>query len=330
VRHKPFKVDGKMNKAVRDYLSQLRLGELQNWKNMAIVPLFAGDSEELDYMTLKDALEEKAVTVTEVDDSGSVPNLKITNESDILVLLLDGEEVTGAKQNRILNVSILLNRASETVIPVSCTEQGRWSYTSRKFAYSDVLMSPKARSRKSAAVHASLRRGEGCEADQGEIWDGIEEMQCKMNFRSSTRAMKDVYESRSRELDNCLQAFKCLPGQVGSLVFVNGEVVGLDIIPDDSKYGKLHPQFIKSYAMEGLLEEDKKGPQASKEKAEAFLEVARQSKESHYDAVGLGTDYRYENEKVLGFALVHDSHPVHVAFFNCDKGKEGRERFYRD
>lgn len=47
--------------------------------------------------------------------------------------LLDGEELVGAKQNRILNLSILVPGQTSLEIPVSCVEQSRWSrlYRSR-------------------------------------------------------------------------------------------------------------------------------------------------------------------------------------------------------
>jgi hypothetical protein len=49
------------------------------------------------------------VTIGEVSDAGSVPTLVVKNNADRPVLLLDGEELLGAKQNRILNTTVLLS-----------------------------------------------------------------------------------------------------------------------------------------------------------------------------------------------------------------------------
>jgi ARG and Rhodanese-Phosphatase-superfamily-associated Protein domain len=38
----------------------------------------------------------------------------------------DGQELVGAKQNRVLNVTVLIEAESEVLLPLSCVEEGRW------------------------------------------------------------------------------------------------------------------------------------------------------------------------------------------------------------
>jgi hypothetical protein len=57
----------------------------------------------------------------------------VDNKGDALVLFVEGQELRGAKQNRVLNTSIMIEQHSQVPIPVSCVEQGRWSYRSRNF-----------------------------------------------------------------------------------------------------------------------------------------------------------------------------------------------------
>jgi hypothetical protein len=125
-----------MDQIIINFLSKLELGELQAFNNMAIIPLFSSVNHAPRYLSLGEALEKGLLTVTEVSQAGAVPELKVSNTSDLPVLLLDGEELAGAKQNRVLNTTILLVENSETIIPVSCTEHGRWDYATPVFAES--------------------------------------------------------------------------------------------------------------------------------------------------------------------------------------------------
>ena len=54
------------------------------------------------YQLLDEALAAGTVRVMEVSESGHVPELSLLNDGDQAVQLLDGEELIGAKQNRIL------------------------------------------------------------------------------------------------------------------------------------------------------------------------------------------------------------------------------------
>jgi len=122
-----------MEAILQDFIRTLQVGEPRRFKNLEVFPLFPSRNVGPDFLALKQALEQRKIVITETTESGSVPQLKVTNRGNEFVLLIDGEELMGAKQNRVLNTSILIKGQSEITIPVSCTEHGRWSSISRWF-----------------------------------------------------------------------------------------------------------------------------------------------------------------------------------------------------
>ena len=256
-----------MDEIVRKYLSGLAIGEPQRHRNMSVFPLSTSIDGGPDYTTLKDALEKALLGVTEVSSGGSVPELKVINTADIAVLLLDGEELAGAKQNRVLNTTILVKEKSETVIPVSCTEQGRWSYVSKSFRDSDTVMSPRLRVEKAKTVSTSLSSTGQYRSDQGTVWRSINEMAAKAGTVSETGAMKDTFVQKTAELEEYIKAFPYVRSQKGLLVFIAGEAVGFDFVSREKAFELLHPKLIKSYAMEAVLEDKKDGAKPDRDRA---------------------------------------------------------------
>lgn len=312
-----------MEKIIGDYLSSIELGEVQQHKNMAVFPLFTSSNHGPEYLTLKEALALGVLTITEISEGGSVPELKAINKGDLPILLLDGEELAGAKQNRVLNTTILLKEHSETVIPVSCTEQGRWSYRSSEFADSDVIMAQKLRYKNIQSVAFNLRDSHEFRGDQGEVWDHVSQMQHDAGVHSSTSAMKDVYESRQDDLDEYLRAFPYVPRQRGILVCINGKATGLDMVSRESVCAILNPKLIKSYAIDAHLEMrgKEKDYEISPDKALRFLKKASGCKEERYESIGHGTDYRFQGETIVGSALVYRDTVIHTAFFRATESE---------
>src|SRR3990172_9050720 len=137
-----------------------QLGEPVTHRGAVVAPLFPRLAPRAAYVTLDEALE-RGFRIREVSESGSVPELIAQNPTDADVLLYDGEELVGAKQNRILNVTVLVAAESMLTIPVSCVEQGRWSYRSDAFAPAPHAAYPELRRRKAARREAGRRRGGG-------------------------------------------------------------------------------------------------------------------------------------------------------------------------
>jgi hypothetical protein len=315
-----------MDPIIVNYLSGMRLEGLQVFKNMAVVPLFISHNGGPEYRLLREALDKSLITITEVDQSGSVPEVKVVSTSQQPILLLDGEELIGAKQNRILNTSILLKGNSEMLIPVSCTEQGRWRYTSATFSDSDVVMSRRSRATKTLTVTGSLRAGRGYLSDQGQVWSAIDRLHAASGTTSLTLAMRDVYTAKAEELEPYKGAFESLPHQRGSLVLINGEPVGLDVISREGAYAALHPKLVKSYAIEALAVSKNEFDAPSLDKARAFLGEIRECEGIRFPSVGLGYDYRFEGPSVVGSALVFERSVIHLAFFRLGRSERADDR----
>ncbi|MBM4305953.1 MAG: hypothetical protein FJ123_04360 [Deltaproteobacteria bacterium] len=306
-----------MDQMISNFLSKMEFGELKIYNNMGAIPLFTTVNHGPQYLTLKEALDQRLLTITEVSQGGSVPELKVVNKAEIPVLLLDGEELAGAKQNRVLNTTILLKEKSETIIPVSCTEQGRWAYASREFSESGHIMNRNIRSRKVSSVSHSLREGGRFSGDQGDVWDGIAHFAMAADVHSPTGAMREVFESREEDLKGYLDAFQYVPHQKGILVMVNGKVAGFDILSLSQAYEKVHQKLVKSYAMDAVLQK-KSDNEASMEKAKSFIEEATLCEEKRYESIGHGWDHRFEGKTVVGSSLVYQDKVIHMAFFRAD------------
>ena len=104
-------------------LLTLRVGEAGEFRNLKVFPIFSSYPVSNGYTLLDDAVKTGKFVVKEISEGGSVPNLKVINQLDEDVLILDGEALVGAKQNRIVNTTIIIGKMKEVVIPVSCVEQ---------------------------------------------------------------------------------------------------------------------------------------------------------------------------------------------------------------
>ncbi len=317
-----------MNKSLSKRISKAAVGPAQRFRNLTLFPLLAKDIKEPEYICMVDAItDEKSVHITEVSSGGSVPNIRVTNESDNKILILDGEELKGAKQNRVANTTILLDANSTTIIPVSCTEQGRWRSTSEKFSHSKTVMAPKVRKKKLMSVSHSLKSSPepSYASDQGEVWDEIAVLHCKVGTQSPTGAMHDAHESRRDDLSEYKGRFETVDKQFGMLAFIDGKPAGADMLSLGRAFKKNFDILLESYAMEALSSSNPDSETLpEREEAEKFLENLPALEESEFESVGLGRDCRYEGSESVGAALMVDDTPVHAAFFTRDGSRDRR------
>ena len=130
-----------------------QLGDPVEHRGIVITPLFPARDPVAGYITLDEALP-RGLQIRETSDAGSLPELAVINPLDEAVLLYVGEELVGAKQNRILNVSVLVGAGAKLPIPVSCVEQGRWNRSSESFDSASHISHSHLRRRKAEMLAA--------------------------------------------------------------------------------------------------------------------------------------------------------------------------------
>jgi hypothetical protein len=309
---------------IQGFLGSLKHGGRQNHLNLTMIPLLMPDGGEPDYLILEEALSQGLLFITEISTGGSVPDLKLINKSADRVLVVEGEELIGAKQNRIVNASFLIDGNTEFVIPVSCVEQGRWTYRSQKFASGEKVMPSILRREHQKKVAESLNRGGGFRSDQGMIWNEISEKSARMNVHSSTGAMADLFEGQKNHLAEYLKAFHLVDCQVGALFAINGKVAGLDCFGHWQAFSKFFKKLVQSYALDALdwLEEGKGGGDIPAAEIRRFLEGIQRAPRKLFPSIGLGENIRLEGPFISGAALTYNETVLHLSAFGHDGKKD--------
>jgi len=302
-------------------------------RNFSITPLIRDDAPgALSYLLLEQALEAGKAVIVEVSENGEVPTLKVNVTGPESVLIIDGEELKGAKQNRVVNTSILLPGNTETLIPVSCTERGRWRYHQHGFSKSGNIMASKGRVNKMRSVSHSRRTTGTHRSDQGRVWEDIEELHREHGTDSDTRAMEDVYRQRRHELREFLNAYQQLPQQTGILCLVDNKVVGLDVFSHPDALAAHYWALLNSYALDAInveAEPEEQNPNDLLAAAERFIDACCTLHPISGPTIGLGTEYRYQSGRIVGTSLVTEQGPIHAAFFQDNKEEEQAPRSHR-
>ena len=109
--------------ALQELLEAIRVGGPVSHGALTVVPFLVPARAEPDWLTLTEAGDQ--VTIEEINEGGSVPTLRLHNRAGKPVLLLDGEELVGAKQNRVLNTTVLV-AAQPGQVGTLVYLRGRW------------------------------------------------------------------------------------------------------------------------------------------------------------------------------------------------------------
>lgn len=157
------------------------LGQPREAIGLTLVPLYPARPAGLEYVGLDEATS-SGFTVSEVGAEAVVEALLVENPLPELVLLYEGEELVGEKQNRILDQTILVGAGSTLKVPAKCVERGRWAHRTQHFA-----AAPRA-------AYPELRRAQ--RVGQSAVWADVAAKQERLQAFSPTGAAESMYVAR--------------------------------------------------------------------------------------------------------------------------------------
>jgi hypothetical protein len=275
----------------------------QAHENLAIIPLKTKRSY-IDILTLKKGLELELVKVKECQTS-QVNTLIVENNAVTPLILIDGEEVVGGDQNRIVNSTILIDGKSKTKIPVSCSEKGRWAYKS-EFKQSEYIANYNTRRAKEYASRSQPHF-------QDVIWTSINELEEENSFASLTSAMEESYENLKVDHNNIIKEFEVADGQNGVLVIVDGEIKGFELFLNPEIYKEFHEKILKSYLIDSKINN-----QTFSIDVDAAKDVITNALASPFEKrpnTGLEEAFEFENNYGLGTLYSYQNQVIHLSYF---------------
>jgi hypothetical protein len=287
---------------------------------LSVMQFATSDQNTFKYYPADLGIKEGTVQVKETSDSGSVNSLIVLNTSNNFVFLMDGDILAGAKQNRVLNTSVLLAPQSKTLIPVSCVEQGRWRSVSGQFSSTDYSAPSNMRKMKSENVSSNLKKSKTFDANQGQVWGSVRDYAMNYSIDSPTSNYSDVYESMRKEFDQSLGKIAVDEKANGVLFFLDKSVLHVDIFDSTAIYGHYFPKLLRGASMEisgnKPSKESLTEAQAKYELVD-FLDGWEAVKKDAHPGVGMGTEKRAVDERFAGMQLEYNDHKIHTSIFNA-------------
>jgi hypothetical protein len=236
---------------------------------------------------------------------------------------MDGDILSGAKQNRVLNTSVLLAPNTKYNIPVSCVERGRWHRTSAKFDSSEFISPTVLRAQKARSVTDNLKFNTGHRGNQGEVWDSVNEYSASLGINSKTSSLSDVYEGRKDQFEEFVDAFKSDNEANGISIFVNKTLLNLEIFNRKDVFKEYFPKLLRGTAMEAYriraLETEISEAEASY-KTNTLLDRVEEIPADIHKGVGVGEERRFETHELSGFELDYENNLIHLTALNLTKG----------
>jgi hypothetical protein len=301
---------------LRSWLGATRAGAAVQLGTLELTPLLnaPGAPSAEPALLLHEALRAGGLEI--VEQGGGVVNEVVARSTGHrAVLMLEGESIVGAKQNRVVTLDVLIGPGCTVTVPVGCVERGRWGHAAGGFGSAASPVDPSIRAK---TVNEMSTLGM---LNQARLWSDVSMKLMGSGVASQTgdyhafvRKEFDAASSRARSV-------AVLPGQVGVLAVCDGQLVGCDLVGHPLHWIALAERLITSYVFAAagpartVVAAGGADAGPAGRNAEGWLRAIVGARIEARPALALGTQVALAGGGLAGSGLWHGDAPAHLAVF---------------
>ena len=287
---------------------QISLKEPVLISNLMLFPVVSKTPlKEFEFNTFNEGMPNGTASVLDSGDSHRWVEVE-NSHPDKDLFIIDGEGLTGGRQNRIAALSIIINSNRSKKIPAFCSEQGRWTGSSR-FSSSDTIAYPAIRKINTKSKSLPKRSRDS----QSSIWNEIERKSKTLKTFSPTQSMQSIYKEKQNELDK-FKEYEPLEDQIGFLAATQKRLLCVDIFYNTNLFLKFYEKLIMSYAIDGLEDFQYGEGSFNSQKLQTFFNAIFAAILIKH--VKKYQEFRYKMKQGFGKALFKNKQLIHASFFH--------------
>lgn len=291
------------------FYSRLSVGEPVVHGNLAVYPVYLpGGGEKLgDVFTMAEAAETGRFKIAELEEGASVNSLEVHNDTDKYVVLLAGEMIRGAKQDRIISYDTVVPPGGKFDVDAFCVEAGRWTEVSEEFSY-EKEMAP-----------ASVRAAAQGKQDQGQVWAEVSKVNAERGAVTGTDALTASYDDPEfradvKRYEKALKGLAKKKEVVGVIVVAEGKVKAGDVFANHDLFAAVWPRLLTSYAMDAALAGEL-GDVPDVSAMEEYLAQLEDAEREETYADGLQNRSSLTKDEMSAYELEYKGKKMHVNLY---------------
>lgn len=345
----------RLTELLRGYVPDIN--QVQMAGNMIVVPVVS--TQEFTSENVDD------VSSVKLDHDQDYGHMSFKNEGYKIGILMQGATIMTKQeaQDRTVPRAQLIGAKSKIGVDVYCVQpdQGGHINTERldkEFQDDPIpyrMLPPALRASAFTTSHESTRHS------YDSMWSSIEHYSSGFSGIRNRRSMKGVYGELDTQLEEFVAQFEPVDQQMGAIVFINGRLVAVDLMPTYKSWSMMWRTLIRdSYGMEALrsLQHDGAGAQIwdiqvnmeaindieslvteITNSRTGFVEAIRKIWNEHDEDINTsrtqslpagGTPVEMHNldsNRFMGQAVMHDAHCVYLSLLPKGSTREDQPRF---